>query len=254
MSGAPSSRQPLFQGACEIWVARDPEFAEHRAALDAVLTAEERAHVQQVREGQDMARLSRALLRLVLAGYLDQPANDIAIDRSCPSCERMHGRPRLQRQPDPAKSIEFSVSHGGDLLALAFASHPPIGVDIEPIGAFGDIDPDLVDFTLTAEERMRLLALPASERGRMFLRQWTGKEAALKALGIGLDMEPQAVTLSAFSINPKASVKLPSSPPIELWVTDVQVDPSYVCTLATGQEVREVTTARLSPDLLGHRD
>ena len=250
MPGAPSARHPLSPGECEIWVASSSDFTGHQAALDEVLTADERVHVQQIREGQAMARLSRGLLRLVLARYLDLPPALVDIDRSCPNCARWHGRPRLRRRPDTATGgIEFSVAHGGDLLVLAFAGNPPIGVDIEPIGSLEGVDPDLVDFALTAAERRQLLAVPTPQRWRTFLRQWTAKEAALKALGTGLDTEPQAVTLSAFPIEPKASVTLPGSPPVELWITDLEVGPAHVCTLATGQELREVTSARLSPDL-----
>ena len=241
----------MFEGACEIWIASIPEFAEHQAALDGVLTPEERAHVERVREGQATARLSRGLLRLVLARYLDLPPAEIEIDRSCPYCDRLHGRPRLLRRPETAlESIEFSVSHGGDLLVLAFVGHAPVGVDIEPIGASEVVAAELLDFTLTADERARLQDLPAPQRRRMFLRLWTGKEAVLKALGTGLDVEPQAVALPPFPIGGKVAVTLPGSPPVDLWVKDVEVGPAHVCTLATRQEVRELRSARLSPSLI----
>lgn len=256
MPGAASGWPPLFQGECDIWVATISEFTEHRSALDAVLTADELAHVQQVREGQATARLSRGLLRLVLARYLHLPATGFDIDRSCPNCERLHGRPRLRRRPPTIDAgIEFSVAHGGDLLVLAVAGKAPVGVDVEPLGALEDVGADLVDFTLTATERQRLLAVPVPQRRRVFLRHWTGKEAALKALGTGLDVEPRAVTLAPFPIKTKASVTLPGSPRVELWITDIEVGPSHVCTLATGQEVRDVRSARLSPGVvLGDRN
>jgi 4'-phosphopantetheinyl transferase len=241
----------LFEGGCEIWVASIAEFTEHQAALDGVLTPQERAHVSHIRGGRATARLSRGLLRLVLARYLNVPPAEIEIDRSCPHCGRAHGRPRLGRQHAAATgAIEFSVTHGGDLLVLAFAGGPPVGVDVEPIGAPEDVRAELLDFTLTAAERVRLREVPAPERIRVFLRHWTGKEAILKALGTGLDVEPQAVTLPPFPINGKASVTLPGSRPVDLWITDVEVGPAHVCTLATGQEVRELRSAHLSPSIL----
>jgi 4'-phosphopantetheinyl transferase len=247
--------RPLFEGGCEIWIASIPEFTQHQTALDGVLTPEERAHVSHLRGGRATARLSRGLLRLVLARYLNLPPAEIAIDRTCPDCGRSHGRPRLRRRHETAmEAIEFSVTHGGDLLVLAFAGSPPVGVDVEPVGALEDVRAELVDFTLTAAERVRLLEVPAPERTRIFLRHWTGKEAILKALGTGLDVEPQAVSLPPFPINGKASVTLPGSPSVDLWITDVEVGPAHVCTLATGQEVRELRSARLSPGfILGRR-
>jgi 4'-phosphopantetheinyl transferase len=235
---------------CELWVATIPEFAEHQAALDDVLTPDERAHVDRTREGRVTARLSRGLLRLVLARYLNLPPTEIEIDRSCPDCGRPHGRPRLRsRSGTPRQAIEFSVTHGGDLLVLAFADTAPVGVDVEPVGAPEDIDAALLDFTLTAAERRRLLEVPTSQRKRIFLRHWTGKEAILKALGTGLDLEPQAVTLP-FPIEGKVSVTLSGSPTVDLWISDVEVGLGYVCTLATGQEVRELRSARLTPSFI----
>jgi 4'-phosphopantetheinyl transferase len=247
--------EELFEGGCEIWVATIPEFTEHQAALHDVLTPDERAHVHSSRGGRATARLSRGLLRLVLAHYLNLPPAEIEIDRSCPDCGRSHGRPRLSRRPETAtKAIEFSVSHGGDLLVLAFADNAPVGVDVEPVGALEDVGAELLEFTLTATERLRVLDVPAPQRKRMFLRHWTGKEAILKALGTGLDLEPQAVTLPPFPIKGKTSVALPGSPSVDLWISDVDVGPAHVCTLATGQEVREPRSARLSPSFIfGHR-
>lgn len=241
----------MFEGGCEIWIASISEFTGHEDALDAVLTPEERAHVQQIREGRATARLSRGLLRLILARYLNRPPAIITIDRSCSYCERPHGRPRLQRRPETAsEAIEFSVSHAGDLLVLAFAGGPLVGLDVEALRAFEDVDAELVNFTLTAAERHRLEELTAAQRGRLFLRYWTGKEAVLKALGTGLDVEPQAVTLPPFPIREKVSVTLPGASPVDLWIRDVEVGPAHVCTLATGQEIRAVRSARLSPDVL----
>jgi 4'-phosphopantetheinyl transferase len=245
----------LFEGGCQIWVASIPEFEEHQAFLDGVLTPEERAHVQRVGGGRATARLSRGLLRLILSRYLKVPPADIGIDRTCPDCGRCHGRPRLQRRPETAMAaVEFSVSHGGDLLVLAFAGQAPVGVDVEPIGAVEDVGAELLDFTLTPAERGSLLELPAPQRRRMFLRQWTGKEAVLKALGTGLDVELQAVTLAPSPGTGRASVTLPGVRPVDLWLTEVDVGPAHVCTLATGQQVGELRSGRLSPDfILGHR-
>jgi phosphopantetheinyl transferase len=111
-----------------------------------------------------------------------------------------------------------------------------------------------VDFTLTAAERPRLLEVPVPQRKLIFLRHWTGKEAILKALGTGLDVEPQAVTLPPFPIKGRVSVTLPGSPSVDLWISDVEVGPAHVCTLATGHEVRELRIVRLSPSfILGRR-
>jgi 4'-phosphopantetheinyl transferase len=225
-----------------------PEFTEHQAALDGVLTPDERAHVHRYRSGRAAARLSRGLLRLLLARYLDLAPAEIGIDRSCPACGRPHGKPRLRGRSDAASSaIEFSVAHGGDLLVLAFAGNAPVGIDIEPTGASQDVSAELLDFALTPAERHRVQEAPVRQRQQVFLHHWTGKEAVLKALGTGLSVQPQAVMLPPLPTGGTTSVTLPGSPPQHLWLRDVDVGATHVCTLATGQEVRELRLARLSP-------
>ena len=243
--------QPLVEGGCELWIASISEFAEHQSSLDEVLTSEDQAHLHHLRGGREAARLSRGLLRLVLARYLDVPPAEVDVVRSCPHCERPHGRPRLgRRHATEIGTIEFSVTHGGDLLVLAFADGGSVGVDVEPVGAPVDLRAELIDFTLTAAERERLLEVPAPERTRTFLRHWTGKEAILKALGTGLDVEPQAVTLPPFPATggpPSRCAVLARSSCGSPMSTSVQ---AHVCTLATGQEVRELRSAHLSPSVI----
>jgi 4'-phosphopantetheinyl transferase len=246
----------LIEGRCELWIASIRAFTEHQTALHGVLSPEERAHVQRVREGQAIARLSRGLLRLVLARHLELAPADVQIDRRCPDCGRPHGRPRL-RPDSSAEAIAFSVSHGGDLLVLAFAfaaaAAGPIGVDVEPVGAVEALDADLLDFTLTAAERHRLFEVPAPDRRRVFLRHWTAKEAALKALGVGLDVEPQAVALAPSGPEGRVTVTPPDSSSLDLWVREVDVGAAHVCSLVTGHEVRHLWATRVSPSILGGR-
>ncbi len=118
-------------------------FAGHEAGLDRELVGEERPYVERAGRSASTARLSRAVLRLLLADHLDRPAAEIGIDRRCPVCARPHGRPVLTRseptaarsgdQPDPGATLQFSVSHGGDLLVLALSADGVVGVDLEPV-------------------------------------------------------------------------------------------------------------------------
>lgn len=238
----------MFEGGCEIWVANVSDFLAHQSTLDGILTADERTYVDRQRGVATPARLSRGLLRLLLSGYLDLPPAEVEIDRSCPECGRPHGKPRLVVPPGTEPSaLTFSISHGGDLLVLAFAEHTALGVDVEPIGAPDDVPEDLWDFTLTSAERARVRDAPRPLDERTFLRYWTGKEAVLKALGTGLNLEPQAVTLSPTLNEGTASVSLPGSERVALWICDVDVGAKYVCTLAAEEQVSEVRSVRLTP-------
>lgn len=98
------------------------------------------------------------------------------------------GKPRLRIEP----FCSFSLSHCGDQALIAFAKDGEIGVDLEALGALRDLDA-LARHCLTAGEWVQFQALPMPERESAFLRAWTRKEASLKALGTGLQVEPSSV-------------------------------------------------------------
>jgi 4'-phosphopantetheinyl transferase len=172
-------------GACELWVARLPRFAPHQDRLGKLLTHAERAQVDRHRQASDRCRLrlSRALLRLLLARYLEEEPGRIQVDRRCPSCGRPHGKPRLGGRA----RLHFSVAHAPDLLVFAVQAATPVGVDLEAVAGPGrQPPPELVELALTPAERRHLAQAPPTERWRRFLDYWTRKEAALKQLGTGL--------------------------------------------------------------------
>lgn len=121
-------------------------------------------------------RTTRAALRLILAHYLEIPADRVPIRTG------EAGKPCL---PAPAP-LEFNVSHSGEL-ALVTISHRPVGVDIEAM------DPCL-DWALLAtaychprEQAYIAGDGPAGTLDR-FYRIWTRKEAYLKGIGTGLTL------------------------------------------------------------------
>jgi len=237
------------QNTAEVWIAEMAEFTGLSAELDRLLSDDERAHVQRFRAGGATLRLSRALLRLVLADYLHVAPTEVEIDRSCPSCGRSHGKPRLRRPYAAAPALHFSVAHGGDLLVLALADAIQVGVDVEPWTP-EEVAAELLEFALTPAEHQLVQQAPVAERSRVFARYWTGKEAVLKALGSGLDVHLQAVRIPPLPGGGMASVTLPGSPPREWWVRGVDVGHGHVCSLATGEQLEELRLIPLSPDFV----
>ena len=233
------------RGRCEIWVAAAPAFRPHHDALTAVLSPEERSYVDGLPDPAT-ATLSRAVLRLLLARYLDVPLADVAIERTCPLCGRPHGRPRLRAPGDVAPPLQLSVSHGGDLLVLAFAAAGPLGVDVEPAVPAHEVGPELLELTLTPPERQRVLRAPEEERSHAFLQHWTAKEAVLKAVGTGLDLSPLAVTLTSPPVR-RATVTRPDGAPLDLAVRPLDLGPGHVGAVATTAEVGETRLLHVSP-------
>jgi 4'-phosphopantetheinyl transferase len=242
----------LLPGAddAHVWIAREAEFAGWGEALDALLTPREHAELQAHPGGRPNRRLSRALVRLLLTHYLRHQAAEVEVVRDCPDCGRAHGRPRLTAGParSAAPGVQLAVSHSHGLTVIAVAAQN-LGIDVEHLGWNSETSPELVEFALTPDERRFLQAAPRSLHHGRFLRYWTGKEAVLKALGVGLAVDPQAVSLPLLPPGGKAWVELPDGGRTSFYVQPVGIA-GHLCTLASERPVRAVRVAPLSASLL----
>lgn len=176
---------PLDAGECQVWWAR-PLTRSASDPLVALLDPTEQGRRAGYRRDADRARFTVAagLLRLVAGLQLGVPPERLAITRSCPDCDRPHGRPVL-----PADGWEVSVSHSGDRVAVAIGRTGPLGVDVEEVRTPGE--PDL-----------RALVLAASERGDDLTTYWVRKEAVLKATGEGLRVGLTEVVVTDPDVGP----------------------------------------------------
>jgi 4'-phosphopantetheinyl transferase len=140
-------------GSCEVWWA---QVAANAGRLLSLLPAADlrRASGFGIRADRDRCVVAAALARLLLAGRLDAGPAQLVIDRT-------GGKPRLTW---PEAAIDFSVSHAGDLVAVAISDGVAAGVDVERLG--------------------RLSADPAEDT--KLTRSWVRTEAAFKAVGTDL--------------------------------------------------------------------
>jgi 4'-phosphopantetheinyl transferase len=99
-----------------------------------------------------------------------------------------HGKPSLPGGPF------FNLAHAGDLAVLAVCRDAPVGVDVEPRARGNEIT-DCLESIAHPGEAGELRKLGREELGQALVRLWVAKEAALKAMGTGLSVEP-----SEFSI------------------------------------------------------
>lgn len=184
----------LTVGAAEAFVLRVPGVSDDGVfgdpsgadpSLPDVLDDAERERMSRYVRAVDRARyeVAHTALRLVLGARLDLPARALRFERSaCPGCGEPHGRPVLAGLP-PRGRVEFSLSHGGALVAVAVAPHA-VGVDVEP-DVPSPTSAGLVPRLHPGERRLVDAAAPA-DRPAAFTRVWVRKEAYLKGLGIGL--------------------------------------------------------------------
>ena len=134
------------------------------------------------------------LARSQIGLLLGRPPGSLRFDRTCPDCGRQHGRPLLVDDP----GLHLSLSRTGSVVALALSRSGPVGIDVEQTdGAqfegFGRV-------ALHVRERGAAADAPsgapsdapsdAAPDAASDAASWVRKEAALKALGVGLRVDP----------------------------------------------------------------
>jgi 4'-phosphopantetheinyl transferase len=102
------------------------------------------------------------------------------------------GKPQLVAAPRCA----FNLSHSEGVGLVAIGAGLDVGVDIEVMRELSDVHA-LAQRCCTSAEYAALFARPDAEHSFAFLRNWTRKEACLKAVGVGLSIGPQAIEVDA---------------------------------------------------------
>ncbi len=172
----------------------------------SVLSTEERLRARRFRRTEDQRTFvaGHVVVRRVLAGILQQPPETLEFRTG--RC----GKPYLIARNDHAfeatATLDFSVSHSGNLLGLAVAWGRAVGLDLEVVRPVSDaVGIAAMKFPL-APLMGPARARPA-DREMAFYRQWTETEAITKMQGRGLDCrharEPPVVlrwTVESFTL------------------------------------------------------
>lgn len=159
------------------------------------LSAEEREKEAR-RTGRHRRRYvaTRALVRAVLAGYLDRPPASLPLVRG------PHGKPRL----DGPGSLRFNVSHSGTIVVVAVTAGTEIGVDVELVRPV-ERHAQLARRWFSDADSASLAGAPADLRARRFMELWTRREAIGKLSGEGLwgssSLDPQHATVATSVFN-----------------------------------------------------
>ena len=219
---------------CHVWWAALTQGADwHTRLLDATESARRGSYVRAA--DRDRFTVGVTLTRLVLGAHLGVRPDRVPLDRTCPHCARPHGRPRLAAD----SSLDFSVSHSGDVVGLAIATSVAaggatrrVGLDVELIdGATADDAP--ADLVLSASERLSYDHLDAAARPTAFFRYWVRKEALLKATGDGLRVPMTQLTMSAPGQPPRlAEWRGRPGYPALVSMHDLVATPGYLAALA----------------------
>ncbi len=145
-------------------------------------------------------------LRRILAAYLDCAPDQLRF------AKETGGKPYLL---DPARGLEFNLSHTRGHALVAVAGSYRVGIDVETVREIKD-PLRLARRVLSNAELAELAALPRRQRPERFMRLWTRMEARQKALGLGVFSAPaDAARLSSFDfrVDSGAYASLSLSPP-----------------------------------------
>ncbi|PYI65159.1 hypothetical protein CVV68_19275 [Arthrobacter livingstonensis] len=114
-------------------------------------------------------------------GGTPRTARGLAIHRHCRNCGGAHGKPGID-------ATNLSLSRARDTVMVASAApNRPLGADVEAFPR--QLHSSFDSFALSPEEREALAHTDVESR----IRLWVAKEAALKATGHGLAVEPCAL-------------------------------------------------------------
>lgn len=136
-------------------------------------------------------------MREILGGFLDQDPASLGF------LTNAYGKPELIEG-----QVHFSLSHTGDLAALAVAAFP-LGLDIE---IKRPVSRDLPERYFSPTERQGLRDLTDEPWRDAFFRCWTRKEAVIKALGLGLSFPLSDFDVSFLADAPVAMTRLAGAP------------------------------------------
>lgn len=163
----------LPPGEVHVWWAEPRLDADAAALLDPA----ERVRLEGYRRDEDKARFvtGTAIVRRLAAAALQTTPKDVKLDRTCPDCDRPHGKVRIAHDTD----LEVSISHSGAWVVVAAYRGRPIGVDVEEVDAARGFK-EIAGITMSDREQA------AIGSAADFTKMWARKEAVVKALGEGL--------------------------------------------------------------------
>jgi 4'-phosphopantetheinyl transferase len=149
----------------------------------------ERARRFVFRRDRERFIAAHAALRRILSMQTGSQAASLDFDQGD------FGKPSLAGHAD----LHFNLSHSQSEALIAVNDGSEVGVDIELLRSVPDAQ-ELAATCFTPNEIRALLGMPSGARERAFLVGWTRKEACLKALGLGLSANLQALEVGLDSV------------------------------------------------------
>lgn len=176
----PPEELKLLSNEVHIWLVLYADLHTKLGDMFQLLSEDERSKADRYHLSKDRQKfiLRHGLLRQILVRYLRSNAARLVFQKND------YGKPFLKTGLEE-KSVFFSMTHSIDLVLYAFSRDSEIGIDVEHVDSFPDMN-GIVQRFFSSPERSEFSLLPAEKRSGAFFRGWTCKEALLKGIGKGL--------------------------------------------------------------------
>ncbi len=186
-------RWNLPRESVHLWWTHLDQWTNRAGEAEGILSPDERAHAGSIKSNTARRHfmIRRILLRVLLGAYLDREPSRIPIDYG------RYGKPFLDWRAS-GERVGFSVSYCDDLVLFGFVRGCEIGVDMERIQTFPEMEA-IIQRHATPGERKRFGHLAAESKERLFFQWWTRKEAVAKASGCGLNLNLEDIETASFS-------------------------------------------------------
>jgi len=136
-------------------------------------------------------RLGRWTAKLAFASLRETPATTPALAKISIS-PASNGAPEGFLSGHPA-AISLSLSHrDGRAICAASDARLPLGCDLEIVEPRSEA---FIEDYFVLEEQTRIVSADGPERFLIAALHWSGKESALKALGVGLRLDTRSVVV-----------------------------------------------------------
>ena len=163
-----------------IWIAPLNLATSEFDILKCLLSFDELEKAARFRSAKDQNHfiVARGLLRIILGNYINMSPEQLCF------CHSSYGKPALVEHCGQ-NEIQFNMSHSHDFALYGIALNTRVGVDLERVCPFPEIEQLAIRF-LASNEMTVFKDLPLGEKTMLFFRHWTHNESYIKAKGQNL--------------------------------------------------------------------
>ncbi|MGE0734107.1 MAG: 4'-phosphopantetheinyl transferase superfamily protein [Alphaproteobacteria bacterium] len=225
----------LADRSIDLWWVELPDNARVAAAAD-MLSPTERTRLARMKVPARRREFvaGRVALRRILGRYLGVAPAAVDIETMA------GGKPRIA-----GSTLQFSLAHSRDCVAVAVARAGALGVDIEAARAL--LRPDRLAQTLLAPAALAAWrALPPTRQTGPLLYAWTATEAVIKALGRSLPGALRSVKIDGLGTEWPVLASIDGRPgPARRWVIRyVEAPTPYTCAVACDRPIDGIRLRR----------